>query len=121
MQCTARRDCAFCDDPAHFMGSCPLIDGYIQAGKASRGTDSRLYLPDGRHIPHVQGTRCLRECLDCLPAPTAATQPNLVVTARIFSVSSVETHMSLCLYSTPFTFHPTALLLSLHSELLFSC
>ena len=33
----------------------------------------------------------------------------------------VETRTSLCLYSTPFTFHPTALLLSLRSELLFTC
>ena len=30
---------------------------------------------------------------------------------------AVETSMSLCLYSTHFTFHLTALLLSLHSEL----
>ena len=63
------------------------VDGYIQAGKASRGTDGRLYLPDGRCIPRVQGTQCLHECLDRLPAPTAATQPNSVVTAGIFSVS----------------------------------
>ena len=68
LQCTARRDCAFCADPSHFMGSCPLVEGYIQAGKASRGTNGRLYLPDSRHMPCVQGTRCLRECLDRLPA-----------------------------------------------------
>ena len=43
MQRTACRDCAFCADPAHFMGSCLLVDRYIQAGKASRGTDGRLY------------------------------------------------------------------------------
>ena len=35
--------------------------------------------------------------------------------------TTVETRMSLCLYSTPFTFYPTALLLSLHSKLPFSC
>ena len=35
--------------------------------------------------------------------------------------TTVETRMSLCLYSTPFTFHPTALLLSLHSKPPFSC
>ena len=35
LQCTARRDCAFCTDPSHFMGSCSLVEGYIQAGKAS--------------------------------------------------------------------------------------
>ena len=35
-------------------------------------------------------------------------------------VHTVETHTSLCLYSTPFTFHPTALLLSIRSELPFS-
>ena len=34
--------------------------------------------------------------------------------------ADVETCMSLCLYSTPFTFHPTALLLSIRSELPFS-
>ena len=33
---------------------------------------------------------------------------------------AVETRTSLCFYSTPFTFHPTALLLSIHSELPFS-
>ena len=64
LQCTARQDCAFCADPSHFMGSCPLVEGYIQAGKASRGTDSRLYLPDSWHIPHIQDTRCLCKCLD---------------------------------------------------------
>ena len=35
LQHTAHQDCAFCADPSHFMGSCPLIEGYIQAGKAS--------------------------------------------------------------------------------------
>ena len=34
---------------------------------------------------------------------------------------AVETHTSLCLYSTSFTFHPTALLLSIRSEVPFSC
>ena len=33
----------------------------------------------------------------------------------------VETCTSLCLYFTSFTFHPTALLLSIHSELPISC
>ena len=35
LQRTAHWDCAFCADPSHFMGSCPLVEGYIQAGKAS--------------------------------------------------------------------------------------
>ena len=47
LQYTTRQDCTFCADPSHFMESCPLVEGYIQAGKASRGTDGRLYLPDG--------------------------------------------------------------------------
>ena len=68
LQRTARQDCAFCADPSHFIGSCPLVEGYIQAGKASRGTDGRLYLLDGQRIPRVQGTCCLHECLDRLPA-----------------------------------------------------
>ena len=34
---------------------------------------------------------------------------------------TVETRTSLCLYFTSFTFHPTALLLSIHSELPISC
>jgi hypothetical protein len=88
LQRTARRDCAFCADPSHFMGNCPLVDGYIKAGKASRGTDGRLYLPDGRRIPRVQGTRCLRECLDRLPASApVASSSTSVVTAGIFSVT----------------------------------
>ena len=36
-------------------------------------------------------------------------------------LSDVETRTSLCLYFTSFTFHPTALLLSIHSELPISC
>ena len=35
--------------------------------------------------------------------------------------TTVETRTSLCLYFTSFTFHPTALLLSIHSELPISC
>ena len=72
------------------MGSCPLVEGYIQAGKASRGTDSRLYLPDGQHIPRVQGTCCLHECLDRLPA-LAPAPPSSVVTSGIFSVTNSTT------------------------------
>ena len=73
------------------MESCPLIDGYIQAGKVSHGSDGRLYLPDGRQIPCVQGTHCLCECLDCLPAPMAAATPSSVVTTSIFLVLSSST------------------------------
>ena len=90
LQCTARWDYAFCADPSHFMGSCPLVEGYIQAGKASRGTDGHLYLPDGQHIPRVQGTCCLRECLDWLPA-LAPAPPSSVVTSGIFSVTNSTT------------------------------
>ena len=72
------------------MGSCPLVEGYIQAGKASRGTNGHLYLPDGRRILHVQGTRCLCECLDRLPA-LAPAPPSSVVTSGIFSVINSTT------------------------------
>ena len=68
----------------------PLIEGYIQAGKASQGTDSCLYLPDGWPIPHVQGTHCLRECLDRLPA-LAPAPPSSVVTSGIFLVTNSTT------------------------------
>jgi len=90
MQCTAQKSCAFCTDPAHYMGSCPHVDSYIQSGRASRGTDSRLYLPDGKCIPRVPGTRCLRECLDRLPALTPSSTSS-VVTAGILSVSDFTT------------------------------
>ena len=72
------------------MGSCPLVEGYIQAGKASRGTDGHLYLLDGRHIPCVQGTCCLHECLDWLPA-LAPVPSSSVVTSGIFSVTNSTT------------------------------
>ena len=72
------------------MGSCPLVEGYIQAGKASRGTDGCLYLPDGRRIPHVQGTHCLHKCLDRLPV-LAPAPPSSVVTSGIFSVTNSTT------------------------------
>ena len=90
LQHTAHRDCTFCADPSHFMGSCPLVEGYIQAGKASRGTDSCLYLLGGWRIPHVQGTRCLHECLDWLPALVPA-PPSSIVTSGIFSVTNSTT------------------------------
>ena len=72
------------------MGSCPLVEGYIQAGKASRGTNGHLYLPDGQHILLVQGTRCLRKCLDRLPA-LAPAPPSSVVTSGIFLVTNSTT------------------------------
>ena len=90
LQHTAHRDCAFCADPSHFMGGCPLVEGYIQAGKASQGTDGRLYLLDGRRIPRIQGTCCLRECLDWLSALVPA-PPSSVVTSGIFSVTNSTT------------------------------
>ena len=90
MQCTAQKSCMFCADPAHFMGSCPHMDGYIQSGRASRGTDGQLYLPDGKRIPRVPGTRCLRKCLDRLPVPTPGSTSS-VVTAGILSVSDFTT------------------------------
>ena len=72
------------------MGGCPLVEGYIQAGKASQGTDGRLYLLDGRRIPRIQGTCCLRECLDWLSALVPA-PPSSVVTSGIFSVTNSTT------------------------------
>ena len=48
---------------------------YIQAGKASQGTDGCLYLPDGRRILCIQGTRCLHECLDQLHTCLGASTP----------------------------------------------
>ena len=77
------------------MGSCPLVEGYIQAGKASRGTNGRLYLPDGRRILRIQGTCCLREWLDQLPALVPA-PPSSVVTSGIFSVTNSTTDAILC-------------------------
>ena len=35
LQRTAHWDCTFCADPSHFVGSCLLVEGYIQAGKTS--------------------------------------------------------------------------------------
>ena len=72
------------------MGSCPLVEGYIQAGKASRGTDGRLYLLDGQHIPRIQGTHCLCECSDQLPV-LAPAPPSSVVTSGILSVTNSTT------------------------------
>ena len=73
------------------MGSFPLVEGYIQAGKASQGTDGRLYLPDGCRIPCVQGTCCLCECLDQLPALVPVPSSS-VVTSGIFLVTNSTTN-----------------------------
>ena len=62
LQSTAHQDCAFYADPSHFMGSCPFVEGYIQARKANWGTDSCLYLPDGQRIPCIQGTALFLSC-----------------------------------------------------------
>ena len=73
------------------MGNCSLVEGYIQAGKASRGTDGRLYLLDGQRNLHVQGTCCLCKCLDQLPALVPA-PPSSVVTSGIFLVTNSTTN-----------------------------
>ena len=91
LQHTAHRDCTFCADPSHFMGSCPLVEGYIQAGKASQGTDGHLYLPDSQRIPCIQGTCCLCECLDQLPALVPVPSSS-VVTSGIFLVTNSTTN-----------------------------
>ena len=61
---TSPQLCAFYADPTHFMGSCPHVEGYIWSGRASHGADNHIHLPDGRWIPRVPGTSCLKDCLD---------------------------------------------------------
>ena len=72
------------------MGSCPLVEGYIQAGKASQGTNGHLYLPNGWCIPRIQNTRCLCKCLDQLPALVPAPPPSVVISGT-FSVTNSTT------------------------------
>ena len=79
--------CAFCADPTHFMGSCPHVEEYIRSGRASRGADNRIHLPDGRQIPRVPGTSCLKDCLDQLTA-TAVTPAG---TTGLFSLTYPDT------------------------------
>ena len=57
------------------------------------------------------------------PTKTYHSPPPLRVHHQGFEIirRAVETCTSLCLYFTSFTFHPTALLLSIHSELPISC
>ena len=90
LQCTAHWNCAFCADPSYFMGSCPLVEGYIQARKASQGTNGCLYLPDGWRIPCIQGTWCLCKWLDWLPTSVPALSSS-VVTSGIFLVTNSST------------------------------
>ena len=69
------------------MGSCPHVEGYIRSGRASRGADNRIHLPDGRRIPCVPGTSCLKDCLDRL----AATAVTPAVTTGLFSLTYPDT------------------------------
>ena len=69
------------------MGSCPYVEGYIRSGRASCGADNRIHLPDGRRIPRVPGTSCLKDCLDRLAA--AAVTP--AVTTGLFSLTYPDT------------------------------
>ena len=68
-------------------------------------------------LTFISGEGARIRCEGILPAIPRSNFAEEVV----MSLGTVETHMSLCLYSTSFTFHPTALLLSIHSELPFSC
>ncbi|KAF8548029.1 hypothetical protein OG21DRAFT_1489720 [Imleria badia] len=83
--------CAFCADPTHFMGSCPHVDAYIQSGRATCGSDNCIYLPDGRRIPCVPGTNCLKECLDRLAAPAATPIISSAITTGLFSLTCPDT------------------------------
>ena len=87
------------------MGSCPHVEGYIWSGWATRSTDNRIHLPDGRQIPRVPGTSCLKDCLDRLA--TAAVPPT--VTTGLFSLTYPDTDAVLDIEPSVFTtpFHQT--------------
>ena len=63
------------------------VEGYIRSGQASRGTNNCIHLPDGRQIPCVPGTSCLKDCLDWL----AATAVMPAVTTGLFSLTYPDT------------------------------
>ena len=67
------------------MGSCPHVEGYIWSGQASRGANNRIHLPDGRQIPRVPGTSCLKDCRLTAAAVTPA------VTTEPFSLTYPDT------------------------------
>ena len=47
--------CNWCADPGHFTCNCHDAHEWINAGRVIRGTNSRLYMPDGSNIPCAPG------------------------------------------------------------------
>jgi hypothetical protein len=74
--------CAFCADHGHFIGSCDHVQEYLQAGKIIRGTDGRLYMPDGSGIPRYPGTNCMKVAIDRMEAERRGSTP--VATSAAF-------------------------------------
>ncbi|KAF8546748.1 hypothetical protein OG21DRAFT_1527625 [Imleria badia] len=73
------------------MGSCPHVDAYIQSSRATHGSDNHIHLPDGRRIPRVPGTNCLKDYLDRLVASAATPVVSSAVTTGLFSLTYPDT------------------------------
>ena len=56
--------CNWCVDPGHFTCNCQDAHEWINAGSVIRGTDGRLYMPDGSNIPRTPGGQCLRDGME---------------------------------------------------------
>ncbi|KAF8547109.1 hypothetical protein OG21DRAFT_1490501 [Imleria badia] len=95
LRCTGPQVCTFSADPTYFMSSCPHVDAYIQSGRATRGSDNHIHLPDGRHIPHIPGTNCLKDCLDWLAALAATPIVSSAITTGLFSLTYPDTNTML--------------------------
>jgi hypothetical protein len=83
--------CAFCAHNGHFIGSCEHVGEYLQAGKIIRGTDGRLYMPDGSGIPRYPGTNCMKAAIDRMEAEKRGSIP--VATSAAF-VRDPPPHMT---------------------------
>ena len=79
---TGQRDilCAFCGGPGHYASQCKICKQYLAANHAIHGTDGRLYLLGGRHIPHIPGCKGIQGCIDQIEAENAAMSQNPAAT-----------------------------------------
>jgi hypothetical protein len=113
--------CKFCTGPGHHMRTCPVCLEYLNSGKVVRGTDGRLYMPDGLDILRIHGGRCFKDAIDHTlalrqsgqattssgSANTFSRDPPPHITAGILSAAYPQTPVVLDIDPSTFTFAET--------------
>jgi hypothetical protein len=113
--------CKFCAGPGHYMRTCPVCLEYLNSGMVVRGTDGRLYMPDGLDILRMQGGRCFKDAINHTLASRQSGQASTLsgsantfsrdlpphITVGILSAAYPQTPVMLDIDPSAFTFTET--------------